>query len=158
MESVYYYVTLLKSSFEIGIVCGCLAMYNASAQFSSIQQLSKRWKREKQNVKNPEKNFYNCVSCGKWKFWISPRINFFKYWILKWNVYSIIFLRSINQRIKKIADKIVWKLHQICLFFFFFLQLTIELTRKSAKEIRISWKNDSNSIWSTIFIANKWIV
>lgn len=48
------------------------------------------------------------------------------------------FLLNINQRIKKMANKILWKLHQIGLFFFFFL--TIELTSKSAKEICINWK------------------
>lgn len=49
------------------------------------------------------------------------------------------FLLNINQRIKKMANKILWKLHQMCLFFFFFFNNRIN-KEISQKEICINWK------------------
>lgn len=62
------------------------------------------------------------------------------------------FLLNINQRIKKMANKILWKLHQMCLFFFFFNnRINKEISERNMYKL----KNDSNSISSTISITNE---
>lgn len=62
------------------------------------------------------------------------------------------FLLNINQRIKKMANKILWKLHQMCLFFFFFNN---RINKQISERNMYKLKNDSNSISSTISITNE---